>query len=145
MCRRCHPLAARDPVDAHPGSGMGVASSGTMPMLAAVRRAPSARPEREAPLRPASVAGRELANRLRKLGASTGSPEDALDPMLHAILEATGAVAGALCLYDVAQQVLRLAAEVGLAGAGCRQLRTITRGNADSWGMPLHGCLVNGR
>ena len=112
-----------------------------MTVLAAVRRAPSARPEREAPPRAASVAGQELAARLRELGASTASPEDALDPMLHAILEATGAVAGALCLYDVAQQALRLAAEVGLTDAGCGQLRTITRGKADSWGMPLHSLL----
>jgi hypothetical protein len=112
-----------------------------MAMLAAVRRPPSARPEREAPPHATSVGGQELATRLRKLGASTASPEDALVPMLHAILEATGAVAGALCLYDVAQQVLRLAAEVGLTDAGCRQLRTITRGDADSWGMPLHGML----
>src|SRR5882672_5300416 len=110
-------------------------------MLAAVRRAPSARPEHEAPPRATSVAGQALASRLRELGASTTSPEDALDPMLHAILEATGAVAGALCLYDLAQQALRLAAEVGLTDAGCQQLRTITRGNADSWGMPLHGML----
>ncbi len=110
-------------------------------MLAAVRRAPSARPEHEAPPRATSVAGQALASRLRELGASTTSPEDALDPMLHAILEATGAVAGALCLYDLAQQALRLAAEVGLTDAGCQQLRTITRGNADSWGMPLHSML----
>jgi hypothetical protein len=120
---------------------MDVASSDRMAMLAAVRRAPSARPEREAPLHATSVAGQDLATRLRELGASSASPEDALDPMLHAILEATGAVAGALCLYDVAQQVLRLAAEVGLTDAGCRQLRTITRGDTHSWGMPLHGML----
>lgn len=120
---------------------MGVASSDCMAMLAAVRRAPRARPEREASPHAASVAGQELATRLRELGANTASPEDALDPMLHAILEATGVVAGALCLYDAAQQVLHLAAQVGLTEAACRQLRTITRGDADSWGMPLHSML----
>jgi hypothetical protein len=62
--------------------------------------------------------------------------------MLQAILETTGATAGALCLYDARQQALRLAGEIGLSDEGCRKLRIVARrGEADSWGIPLHGML----
>ena len=40
--------------------------------------------------------------------------------------------------------MLRLAAEEGLSDEGCRQLRTVRRGDIASWDMPLHG-LMNRR
>jgi len=111
-------------------------------MFVAARRAPSVRPGYEGPRHAVSVAGNELAARLHELSASAGSLEDALEPMLQAILETTGATAGALCLYDVRLQALRLAAEIGLSDEGCRKLRIIARrGEGDSWGIPLHGML----
>src|SRR5262249_49122649 len=42
------------------------------------------------------------------------------------------------------REVLRLAAEEGLSDEGCRQLRTVRRGDIASWDMPLHG-LMNRR
>src|SRR5262249_22827290 len=56
----------------------------------------------------------------------------------------TGAAAGAVCLFDSRREVLRLAAEEGLSDEGCRQLRTVRRGDIASWDMPLHG-LMNRR
>jgi len=121
---------------------MGVASCDRMPMFVAARRVPSLRPGHEGPRHAVSVAGHDLAACLRELSTSAGSLEDALEPMLQAILATTGATAGALCLYDVRQQALRLAGEIGLSDEGCRKLRVIARrGEADSWGIPLHGML----
>jgi hypothetical protein len=129
-------------IDAHPEAGMGVASCDRMAMFTAARRAPSVPPGHEAPRHAVSVAGHDLAARLRELSASAGALEDALEPILQAILETTGATAGALCLYDFRQQVLRLAAEIGLSDEGCRKLRSIARrGDGDCWGIPLHGML----
>ncbi|HLK12785.1 MAG TPA: GAF domain-containing protein [Candidatus Binatia bacterium] len=82
-----------------------------------------------------------LAERLRALAIETGAPEDALDPMLQAVVEATGARAGALCLFDPRRGLLRLAAEVGLSDEGCKRLRTVRAADPTTWDMPLHGLL----
>ena len=84
-----------------------------------------------------------LAERLAQIAAEA-APEEALEPALRALLEESGAHAGALCLYDPRQNVLRLAAEIGLSDEGCRRLRTVRRGDPAAWDMPLHG-LMNGR
>lgn len=85
-----------------------------------------------------------LADRLHEIGADAAAPEDALEPALQAILDASGAVAGALCLFDPRQGLLRLAAEIGLSDDGCRRLRTVRWSDPSSWDMPLHG-LMNRR
>jgi len=77
-----------------------------------------------------------LADRLRAIAASE-VPEDALQPALQAILQASGAQAGALCLFDVRYRLLRLAAEVGLSDEGCRLLRSVRQGDARGWEVPL--------
>lgn len=103
-------------------------------------RAPGARPRPPAgPKEPDP-----LTLRLREIAESVASPEDALEPMLHAIGDSTGAVAGAVLLYDVRLRLLRLAVEAGLSDEGCKKLRIIRKGEADAWEMPLHG-LMNGR
>src|ERR1043166_2719749 len=63
---------------------------------------------------------------------------------LQAILEATGAQAGALCLFDVRYGLLRLAAEVGISDEGCRALRSIRQDDARGWALPLQ-CLRDRR
>src|SRR5438876_838573 len=77
-----------------------------------------------------------LADCLRAIAAHE-APEDALQPALQAILEATGAQAGALCLFDVRYGLLRLAAEVGISDEGCRALRSIRQDDARAWALPL--------
>src|SRR6266571_1492947 len=84
-----------------------------------------------------------LADSLRAIAARE-APEDALQPALQAVLEATGAQAGALCLFDVRYGLLRLAAEVGISDEGCRALRSIRQDNARGWEMPLQ-CLRDRR
>src|SRR6266480_7204583 len=84
-----------------------------------------------------------LADRLRAIAAHE-APEDALQPALQAILEATGAQAGAICLFDVRYGLLRLAAEVGITDEGCRALRSVRQGDANGWAMPLQ-CLRDHR
>ncbi len=84
-----------------------------------------------------------LAERLARIAAEA-APEEALEPALQAVLEESGVHAGALCLFDPRQGVLRLAAESGLSDEGCRRLRTVRRGDPAGWDMPLHG-LMNGR
>src|SRR5256712_10430093 len=84
-----------------------------------------------------------LADSLRAIAARE-APEDALQPALQAILEATGAQAGAICLFDVRYGLLRLAAEVGISDEGCRALRSIRQDNARGWEMPLQ-CLRDRR
>lgn len=103
-------------------------------------RAPGARPRPPA----APKEPDPLTLRLREIAGSVASPEDALEPMLHAIGDSTGAVAGAVLLYDVRLRLLRLAVEAGLSDEGCKKLRIIRKGEADAWEMPLHG-LMNGR
>src|SRR5206468_1679261 len=64
-----------------------------------------------------------------------------LEPALAAVLEASHAGAGALCLFDQRHELLRLAAEVGLSDDGCKRLRQIRRGGMAGWDMPLHSLL----
>jgi len=85
-----------------------------------------------------------LLEQLQAIASAATTPEDMLEPALRAIVEATGAVGGALCLYDSRHAVLRLSAEVGLTDEGCRKLRTIRRGDPSCWDIPLHG-VVNRR
>jgi CheY-like chemotaxis protein len=85
-----------------------------------------------------------LLEQLQGIAAGAQSPEDALEPALRAIVESTGAVGGALCLYDQRHSVLRLSAEVEISDEGCRKLRTIRRGDPNCWDIPLHG-VVNRR
>jgi len=85
-----------------------------------------------------------LLEQLQAIAAAATTPEDMLEPALRAIVESTGAVGGALCLYDSRHAVLRLSAEVGLTDDGCRRLRTIRRGDPSCWDIPLHG-VVNRR
>ena len=82
-----------------------------------------------------------LIERLREIGKAALAPEDALEPAIRAVVEASGAGAGALCLFDPRYGVLRLAAEAGLSDEGCRRLRNVRRGDPSSWDMPLHGVL----
>jgi len=82
-----------------------------------------------------------LIERLREIGQAAVAPEDALEPGLRAIVDAIGAGAGALCLFDPRYGVLRLAAESGLSDEGCKRLRNVRRGDPTSWDMPLHGVL----
>ena len=92
---------------------------------------------------PAPDPAAALADRLRAIAAHE-APEDALQPALQAILEATGAQAGALCLFDVRYGLLRLAAEVGISDEGCRALRSIRQDDARGWALPLQ-CLRDRR
>ena len=50
--------------------------------------------------RPAAPPATPLLEQLRTIAAGVEMPEDALEPALRAIVESTGAVGGALCLYD---------------------------------------------
>ncbi|HWP66170.1 MAG TPA: response regulator [Candidatus Limnocylindria bacterium] len=84
---------------------------------------------------------KDLGDALVEISQAVSAPEDALEPALQAVVEASGAAAGALCLYDVRQCVLRLACEVGLSDEGCDQLQTVRRGDPACWDMPLHGLL----
>ena len=88
----------------------------------------------------ASLDGGRLAQRLGEIAANA-APEDVLEPALRAIVAESGAAAGALCFFDSRQELLRLAAEVGLSDDGCRQLRCVRRGVAAGWDIPLHGLL----
>jgi len=101
-------------------------------------------PGRSGPAAPrpaASPAALRLAERLRELGAGAAALEELLEPALRAVLEATKANAGALCLFDQRHELLRLAVEVGLSDEGCQQLRLVRRGGMNGWDMPLHGLL----
>jgi CheY-like chemotaxis protein len=65
------------------------------------------------------------------------NPEEALEPALRAVLVASDAAAGAICLYDESDDVLRLVLEVGVSNEGCRRLRRISLGDPASWLAPL--------
>src|SRR6185503_16481172 len=69
-------------------------------------------------------------------GTRSMAPEDALEPALRALLGASGATAGAVCLFDCGDAVLRLAAEIGLSDAGCSALRSL-RAGGEGWDAPL--------
>src|SRR5213596_1170553 len=90
--------------------------------------------------RPPSV-GEVLREQLREIAAAAVAPEDALEPALRAILEASRAQAGALCLFDQRHGILRLVAEVGFSEEGCRRLRNVRRTDPTAWDMPLNGLL----
>jgi chromosome segregation ATPase len=100
-----------------------------------------ARPDGGAKAKSSAIDGGALVARLRELAASSELPLDALEQSLRAVLDASGAAAGAICLYDTRQELLRLAAEHGMSDEGCRRLRTVRRGDANGWDMPLHGLL----
>jgi CheY-like chemotaxis protein len=68
-------------------------------------------------------------------------PEELIEAQLRAILGTTRTSAGAVCLFDQHQELLRLAVEVGLSDDGCRKLRTVRRGGSSTWDMPLHSLL----
>jgi len=85
--------------------------------------------------------GSTLVSRLAEIASAGGAPEEAFEPAIEALLEGTGATAGAICLYDVRHGVLRLTAERGLSDEGCRRLRAVRRGDPACWDMPLHGLL----
>src|SRR5262245_58703245 len=74
-------------------------------------------------------------------GAASQAPEELIEVQLRAILEATQTSAGAVCLFDQYQQLRRLAADIGLSDEGCRRLRSVRRGGATTWDMPLHSLL----
>src|SRR5882724_1803097 len=93
--------------------------------------------------RPPSV-GEVLREQLREIAAAAVAPEDALEPALRAILEASRSQAGALCLFDQRHGILRLVAEVGFSEEGCRRLRNVRRTDPTAWDMPLNG-LMNRR
>jgi len=85
-----------------------------------------------------------LAQRLREIVDAASAPEEGFEPSLHAIVEFSGAAAGALCLFDPRRSLLRLASESGLSDEGCRRLRTVRWADPTSWDIPLHG-LMNRR
>src|SRR5437870_4718086 len=89
----------------------------------------------------ANPAVARLAEQLGEIAAGAAAPEDMLEPALAAVLEASHAGAGALCLFDQRHELLRLAAEVGLSDEGCKRLRQIRRGGMAGWDMPLHSLL----
>jgi predicted nucleic acid-binding Zn-ribbon protein len=74
-------------------------------------------------------------------GGAPQAPEEVIEGQLRAILEVTQTSAGAVCFFDQHQELLRLAVEVGLSDEGCRRLRTVRRGAATTWDMPLHSLL----
>jgi len=80
-----------------------------------------------------------LIARLEQLAGDGGPPEETLEAALRSVVEEMGAAAGALCLYDGRQDVLRLAAEVGLSDEGCRQLRSVRANGSGGWEIPLLG------
>ncbi len=105
------------------------------------RPAGPARPGGGAKPKASAIDGDALVARLRELAAGSELPLDVLEQSLRVVLDASGAAAGAICLYDTRQELLRLAAEHGLSDEGCRRLRTVRRGDVASWDMPLHGLL----
>jgi hypothetical protein len=85
---------------------------------------------------------RSLVERIQGLCAAGGAPEALLDSALHAVIEAVGARAGAVCRLEPGAGALGLAAAVGLSDEGCRLLRWLA---ADGpWEAPLR-CLREGR
>jgi CheY-like chemotaxis protein len=72
---------------------------------------------------------------------SAQAPEELIEIQLRGILESTQTSAGAVCLFDQHQELLRLAVEIGLSDEGCRRLRSVRRGGATTWDMPLHSLL----
>src|SRR5262245_55496300 len=67
----------------------------------------------------------------------SASPEETLEPTLRAVLVASRTAAGAICLYDESEDVLRVALEIGLSDEGCRRLQRISLGDPTAWIAPL--------
>ena len=65
---------------------------------------------------------------------------EALHLTLRALVDASRAAAGAVCLFDAEEAVLRLAAEIGLSDEGCRVLRAL-RCDDGGWDPPLTSLL----
>src|SRR2546428_13990631 len=85
-------------------------------------------PGRSGPAAPrpaASPAALRLAERLRELGAGAAALQELLEPALRAVLEATKANAGALCLFDQRHELLPLALAGGPSDQGCQQPRPV--------------------
>lgn len=78
-----------------------------------------------------------LTAKLEEIADAAANPEDAVEPALDAITEASEAAASAICFFDQRQQLLRLAAERGLSDEGCKSLRHVRRGLMGAWDMPL--------
>ncbi|MFN8545313.1 MAG: hypothetical protein U0807_14050 [Candidatus Binatia bacterium] len=89
----------------------------------------------------APTAAASAEDRLSALVTSPTAPEDALEPALRVLVDETGALAGAICLFDGNEVMLRLAAEVGLSDDGCRLLRTVRRFGPGAWETPLDSVL----
>jgi len=85
----------------------------------------------------------DIHDKLQEIASST-TPEEAFGPALQTVIDALGAEAAALCLYDPERSVMKLAAEIGISDEGCRQLRTAKDGVPLGWDMPLHS-LINRR
>ena len=120
--------------------GTSVAYENDVALFSRFRRGQSrARDEGPEPAGPPVM--EDLEEYLGEIAKKAEAPEDAIEPALVAIVESTGACAGAICLYDVRQCLLRLTAEVGLSDEGCQRLRTVRRADPACWDMPLHGLL----
>ena len=78
-----------------------------------------------------------LVERLEEVTRTARTPEDALEPALRAILDDTGAAAGAISVFDETDESLRLVAEVGLAEEGYRRLQTAGNREPPTWDLPL--------
>jgi GAF domain-containing protein len=115
----------------------GAAPDNDDPRAVATSTAPGA-PASAAPYRP-RITIAQLAARLAELARAVGP--DTLDVALRAVLEATGARAGALCAYEQRDEVLTLVAHVGLADDGARRLHQVRKGALVGWDMPLHALL----
>lgn len=76
-------------------------------------------------------------------GARAPLPADDLRQTLWALVDASAAAAGAVCLFDAEDAILRLVAEVGLSDEGCRTLRAI-RPEKQGWDPPLR-CVLDQR
>ena len=107
----------------------GARGAGTSPAPAKGRARPVAAPNGAA----------ETAERLKQIIGDAATPEDALEPSLRWIVEASGGAGGAICFFDQRKELLRLAAECNLSDEGCRRLRSVRRGDVAGWDMPLHG------
>ncbi len=110
-----------------------------MALLRRSRRARSGASGEGTPPPPPTELG--LDEQLRAIAAAAAAPEDAFEPALRAILDETGAQAGAICLFDPRYGLMRLAAESGLSDEGCKRLRNVRRADPNSWDIPLHGLL----
>lgn len=63
--------------------------------------------------------------------------EVVFESALRAILDASAAAAGAVCLFDSHAGALRLATAIGLSAEGCDRLRHVRTGVSESWDLPL--------